>query len=316
MEVRLEQGTMASRETSSLFFGVQKSPVQSQPPAMQSMRLAYVADGTAIFKPISSSSPAPPRPSPPPYQGGGDGGENAGAGDGSSAVITPHGLNINVGEPVKRKRGRPRKYGPHGLALNPLSTAASVLPVAGAFSPPAGMANPADATKKPRGRPPGSGNKKQKLGALGSSGTGFTPHVITVTAGEGRFEILSLSGSFLLSESGGQRSRTGGLSVSLAGPDGRVLGGGVAGLLMAASPVQVVMGSFIPDGKKGSKQINPVDPTSAPGKLAADGMTGASSPLSRGTMSESSGGPGSPLNQSTPVCNNSNQQGLSNIPWK
>lgn len=157
---------MASRETSSLFFGVQKSPVQSQPPAMQSLRLAYVADGTAIFKPITSSSPAPPRPSPPPYQGG-DGGENAGAGDGSSAVITPHGLNINVGEPVKRKRGRPRKYGPDGLALNPLSTAASVLPVAGAFSPRAGMANPADATKKPRGRPPGSGNKKQKLGALG-----------------------------------------------------------------------------------------------------------------------------------------------------
>ena len=56
---------------------------------------------------------------------------------------------------------------------------------------------------------------------------------------QGRFEILSLSGSILLSESGGQRSRTGGLSVSLAGPDGRVLGGGVAGLLTAASPVQV-----------------------------------------------------------------------------
>jgi len=56
---------------------------------------------------------------------------------------------------------------------------------------------------------------------------------------QGRFEILSLSGSFLLSENGGQRSRTGGLSVSLSGPDGRVLGGGVAGLLTAASPVQV-----------------------------------------------------------------------------
>jgi hypothetical protein len=56
---------------------------------------------------------------------------------------------------------------------------------------------------------------------------------------QGRFEILSLSGSFLLSENAGQRSRTGGLSVSLSGPDGRVLGGGVAGLLTAASPVQV-----------------------------------------------------------------------------
>lgn len=56
---------------------------------------------------------------------------------------------------------------------------------------------------------------------------------------QGRFEILSLSGSFLLSENGGQRSRTGGLSVSLSGPDGRVLGGSVAGLLTALSPVQV-----------------------------------------------------------------------------
>lgn len=56
---------------------------------------------------------------------------------------------------------------------------------------------------------------------------------------QGRFEILSLSGSFFHSEIGGQRSRVGGLSVSLAGPDGRVMGGGVAGILTAASPVQV-----------------------------------------------------------------------------
>ena len=37
----------------------------------------------------------------------------------------------------------------------------------------------------------------------------------------------------------GTRSRTGGLSVSLAGPDGRVIGGSVAGGLIAATPVQV-----------------------------------------------------------------------------
>lgn len=30
------------------------------------------------------------------------------------------------------------------------------------------------------------------------------------------------------------------MSVSLASPDGRVVGGGVAGLLVAASPVQVI----------------------------------------------------------------------------
>lgn len=56
---------------------------------------------------------------------------------------------------------------------------------------------------------------------------------------QGRFEILSLAGSYLLSESAGMSGRTGGLSVSLAGPDGRVLGGAVAGPLTAASPVQV-----------------------------------------------------------------------------
>lgn len=42
-----------------------------------------------------------------------------------------------------------------------------------------------------------------------------------------------------LTENGSLGERSGGLSVSLSGPDGRVLGGGVAGLLVAASPVQV-----------------------------------------------------------------------------
>ena len=57
---------------------------------------------------------------------------------------------------------------------------------------------------------------------------------------QGRYEILSLSGSFLTTDlGGGNRQRTGGLSVSLAGSDGRVIGGGVAGMLTAASPIQV-----------------------------------------------------------------------------
>jgi len=56
---------------------------------------------------------------------------------------------------------------------------------------------------------------------------------------QGRFEIISLSGSFLFSENNGQ-VRSGGLSVSLAGSDGRVLGGGVAGMLTAATSVQVL----------------------------------------------------------------------------
>ncbi|KAL5743122.1 hypothetical protein ACOSP7_029854 [Xanthoceras sorbifolium] len=71
---------------------------------------------------------------------------------------------------------------------------------------------------------------------------------------EGRFELLSLSGSFTVTDTGGVRNRTGGLSVSLAGPDGRVIGGGVAGLLLAASPIQIVVGSFTPNGYKVHKR--------------------------------------------------------------
>ena len=56
---------------------------------------------------------------------------------------------------------------------------------------------------------------------------------------QGRFEILSLTGSFMPSDNAVAKSRSGGMSVSLAGPDGRVLGGGLAGMLLAAGPVQV-----------------------------------------------------------------------------
>ena len=71
---------------------------------------------------------------------------------------------------------------------------------------------------------------------------------------EGRFELLSLSGSFMPTENSGARSRSGGMSVSLASPDGRVVGGGVAGLLVAASPVQIVVGSFLPSYPMEPKQ--------------------------------------------------------------
>ena len=46
-------------------------------------------------------------------------------------------------------------------------------------------------------------------------------------------------------ETQGTRSRPGGMSVTLASPDGRVVGGGVAGLLVAASPMQVSLFMFM-----------------------------------------------------------------------
>ncbi|XP_050281548.1 AT-hook motif nuclear-localized protein 7-like [Quercus robur] len=61
---------------------------------------------------------------------------------------------------------------------------------------------------------------------------------------EGRFEILSLSGSYTFVEKGGANRKLGMLSVSLAKPDGRVFGGGIAGALIAAGPIQLIVGSF------------------------------------------------------------------------
>ncbi|MCL7048705.1 hypothetical protein MKW94_018807, partial [Papaver nudicaule] len=54
----------------------------------------------------------------------------------------------------------------------------------------------------------------------------------------GRFEILCLSGTYLLTDNAGSRGRSGALSISLSSPDGRVIGGGVGGTLIAATPVQ------------------------------------------------------------------------------
>ncbi|KAF7826033.1 AT-hook motif nuclear-localized protein 9-like [Senna tora] len=210
---------------------------------------------------------------------------------GSAAQPELHGAPSGVpsGEPVKRKRGRPRKYGPDGTVSLALTPPSSSHPGSGTVT---------QSQKRGRGRPPGTGKKQQlaSLGELmsGSAGMGFTPHIITIAIGEdiaskimafsqqgpravcvlsangavsnvtlrqpstlggsvtyeGRYEILCLSGSYLLNDSGGSRNRTGGLSVSLASPEGKIIGGGVGGMLIAACPVQVIVGSFLWGGSK------------------------------------------------------------------
>ncbi|KAI4339972.1 hypothetical protein MLD38_024854 [Melastoma candidum] len=340
--------------------------------SVQNMRLAFSPSGTAIYKPVTPNSPSY---EPPATEG--NGGLDMSSGTGVMGVgMAPQGINMNMSmEPMKKRRGRPRKYRPDGTISLGLSPAAGT-----GFPPPnnvggsgsTGVAadglvgvSPNSSVRKSRGRPRGSKNKKKHFEVLGSVGLGFTPHVITVKAGEdvcskimsfsrhgpravcilsangaisnvtlrqpamsggtvtyeGRFEILSLSGSFLVSENGGQRSRTGGLSVSLSGPDGRVLGGGVAGLLTAASPVQVIAGSFIAESQSEPKVINPVDHFMPPAKLppinnARMGMGGGVSSPSNGTLSESSGGGGSPLNQNVTACNNSAPQVIPTMLWK
>ncbi|KAL8139092.1 hypothetical protein V2J09_005093 [Rumex salicifolius] len=218
------------------------------------------------------------------------------------------------GVAVRRKRGRPRKYGLDGAVSLALSSSPA--------NTPRGL-NTTNATppaKRGRGRPPGTGRKQRQIpdgvGKLwvytslepkeyqaiqgnwmpSLTGAGFTPHVITIAAGEdiagkimtfarqghravcvmavsgtvssvtlcqassggtityeGRFDILHMSGSLVVTGNDGSHSRSGGLSISLVSPDGRVIGGGVGGMLIAASPVQVILGSFV-GGNSKSKQ--------------------------------------------------------------
>lgn len=84
---------------------------------------------------------------------------------------------------------------------------------------------------------------------------------------EGRFEIISLTGSYTVLESGGQRIHNGGLRILLSGSDGQVLGGGVAGVLIAAAPVQVIVGGFSLDQELVSpkKADYPVGPSESSG---------------------------------------------------
>lgn len=56
---------------------------------------------------------------------------------------------------------------------------------------------------------------------------------------QGRFQILTLSGSFVYDATQNRQGKNGMLSVALCHPDGNIFGGAVAGALIAAEPVQV-----------------------------------------------------------------------------
>ncbi|XP_073026691.1 AT-hook motif nuclear-localized protein 5-like [Primulina eburnea] len=210
----------------------------------------------------------------------------------------PHGMDMvrassmsQGSDPVKKKRGRPRKYGPDEANMSlKLSSLSASMRSLGAMT---------SAERPRRGRPRGTG-WKQQLAPLGdwmnsSAGLAFTPHILSIAIGEdiaakilafaqqrpravcilsanglvslatlrqptasgdtvtyeGRFEILCLSGSYLVAESGSPRNRTGGISISVYSPDGHVIGGAIGGRLIAASLVQVVACSFVYGGSKG-----------------------------------------------------------------
>ncbi|KAF8046270.1 hypothetical protein N665_3896s0002 [Sinapis alba] len=214
----------------------------------------------------------------------------------SSLAVYPHSVPSSAPiEPAKKKRGRPRKYDTPAQALAAKKSASS------ASNSSARERREQSAVVSPLSR------KSSPGGSVGKSGQSFTPHIVNITPGEdvaqkiilfaeqskhelcilsasgaisdaslshlatgtsvsyqGQYEILSLSGSFIRGEHGG---KTGGLSVCLSSSDGQIFGGGVGGLLKAAGPVQVILGTFQLERKKDGRNGVKGDDASGSGNL-------------------------------------------------
>uniref|UniRef100_A0A0E0MCG3 AT-hook motif nuclear-localized protein n=1 Tax=Oryza punctata TaxID=4537 RepID=A0A0E0MCG3_ORYPU len=249
----------------------------------------------------SPSSPSTsPTPSPPPVAASGHGGEAAptptmwslggekmpseAAGD-NGMQMSGHSEHASLSS--GRRRGRPKGSGRRQI----LATLGEwyALSAGGSFTPHVIIVGTGEdvagrimsfSQKGPRSICILSANgtiSNVALSQPGSSGSTFTY--------EGRFEILQLTGSFTMAEEGGRR-RTGGLSVSLAGPDGRVVGGVVAGMLRAASPIQVIVGSFLPNSLKQHQrrmglQQQPSAAPALPAPMAPSPVLTAAMPISQ-----------------------------------
>ncbi|KAE8009916.1 hypothetical protein FH972_006321 [Carpinus fangiana] len=175
---------------------------------------------------------------------------------------------------AKRKRGRPRKYGTPEQAL----AARKAQQTSSSHSSSSKDRKEPTASKKSHLAPGNAGQgftphvinvaagedvgqkimlfmqqSKREICILSASGSISNASLRQpATSGgnityEGRFEIISLSGSYVRTELGG---RTGGLSVCLSSADGQIIGGGIGGPLKAAGPVQVIVGTFLFDTKE------------------------------------------------------------------
>nr|XP_043617073.1 AT-hook motif nuclear-localized protein 17 [Erigeron canadensis] len=95
--------------------------------------------------------------------------------------------------------------------------------------------------------------KKRNMGLCVLTGSGTVTNVSlrqpTTTAAatvtfHGRFDILSISATVLPSISAGAAPFAKGFTISLAGPQGQIVGGAVAGPLISGGPVYIIAASF------------------------------------------------------------------------
>ncbi|CAN1176710.1 AT-hook motif nuclear-localized protein 14 [Linum perenne] len=268
---------------------------------------SYFSSATAAPPPSSAGGGGPANSSqnngvlPPPNGGS----ESTGAG---YHMVYPHSVGPSAApvDPVRRKRGRPRKYGTPEQALAAKRTAAA--------------ASSASREKSSLSFPGFNKKSQHYLATPGNTGQGFTPHMIYVAPGEdvalktnmfmqqsksetcvlsasgvissatirqptmsggnltyeGRFDIISLSGSYIRTELGG---RTGGLSICMSNNDNQIIGGGLSGPLIAASSVQVIVGTFTLDNKKDASngvRLDASSPSKLPSPVGGSSLSGMS----------------------------------------
>lgn len=291
---------------------------QQQPPTMMLGPTSYpsmMSPATARF-PFNANNHAPPPPPPEPFNDIYNNNDNNNNSSSTCEALKPCGLGSE-----KKKRGRPRKYSSDGniaLGLAPTTNASS----SSAEPSKKHRGRPPGSSKKQMDALGIGGvgftphiiladvgeDIAAKLVAFFQQGprtvcilsaTGAVCNVTIrkkpesgepgVTAAlEGPLEILSLSASLQLSENNGGHNRISGLTVSLASPDGQVLGGELVGPLTAATPLQVIVGSFIADGKK-SSNLKSGPSSMQPSQLLNFGAPGTpTTPTSQGHSTESS----------------------------
>ncbi|XP_042018492.1 AT-hook motif nuclear-localized protein 10-like [Salvia splendens] len=164
--------------------------------------------------------------------------------------------------PAKKKRGRPRKDGSGSTnspdpslsqstpAAIPLSQTPDILAIQGTILKPhiLKVQIGEDIVSKITALTKEESWKDETLCILSATGSvstvdiGHDRNSVRLNIPKGCYGILSLNGSYSVSES--RDCQTEGLMVSVVGSDGSVFSGTVVGTLIAASPVQVIVGGF------------------------------------------------------------------------
>ncbi|CAF2069497.1 hypothetical protein YC2023_008163 [Brassica napus] len=265
--------TQQQQQQPSMRFGIEQ---QQQVKKKRGRPRKYTPDASNIGLALAPTSPLPSASNS--HGGGNDGGGDSGGGGGGGGANS-------TDPPAKRNRGRPPGSGKKqldalggtgGVGFTPhvieVKTGEDIAMKVVAFTH----------------QGPRAICILSATGAVSSVMFRQSSNPNGVVKYEGPYEIISMSGSFLNTESNGTVTKTGSLSVSLARPDGQVVGGCVAGMLVAGSQVQVVVvGSFVPEVKKPKQSAGHVQNTPEP----------ASAPANMLSFGGGGGGPGSPRSQ-------------------